>query len=212
MNVDLLKKYASLVIRIGVNLQKNQPLVIHAPITCAEFVHALTYEAFSAEAYDVCVNWGDEEFSHIRYQKAPADRFREFPTWRKLFYDDHAERGAAFISIAAADPDIFSDIDPKRLTEEKLSAGRALMGYRARLMSNRNSWCVVSVPTPGWAHKVFPDISNDLAISGWAVLRNQQRDICLQQIYRPKKCIHCPNEMELMELWLPRNLCITMEL
>ena len=97
-------------------------------------------------------------FSHIRYKNAPLERFREFPAWRKLFYDDHAERGAAFISISAADPDIFSDVEPKRLTEAGVSAGKALMEYRTRLMSNKNSWCVVSVPTPAWAHKVFPDL------------------------------------------------------
>ena len=72
MNTDLLKKYAALVVRVGVNLQKNQPLVIHAPITCADFVHALTSEAYDVGAYDVAVNWNDEEFSHIRFQKANA--------------------------------------------------------------------------------------------------------------------------------------------
>ena len=48
MKKDLLKKYASLVVRVGVNLQKNQPLVIHAPIACADFVHTLAKEAFCA--------------------------------------------------------------------------------------------------------------------------------------------------------------------
>ena len=76
MNTDLLKKYAALVIRVGVNLQKDQPLVIHAPITCADFVHALTSEGYDAGAYDVAVNWNDEEFAHIRFQKAASERFK----------------------------------------------------------------------------------------------------------------------------------------
>ena len=164
MNTDLLKKYAALVIRVGVNLQKNQPLVIHAPITCADFVHALTSEAYDVGAYDVAVNWNDEEFSHIRFQKANAERFREFPSWRKAFYDEHAAQGAAFISIAASDPDLYSDIDPKRLTEASQTAGRALMDYRTRLMSNKNTWCVVSVPTKAWARKVFPNCSDAEAV------------------------------------------------
>lgn len=164
MNTGLLKKYAALVIRVGVNLQKHQPLVIHAPITCADFVHELAFEAFSVGAYDVAVNWNDEEFAHIRYQKASAERFREFPVWRKDFYDDHAARGAAFISIAAQNPDIFSDIDPKRLTEANLATGKALADYRNRLMSNRNTWCVVAVPTAAWARKVFPNCVDGLAV------------------------------------------------
>lgn len=164
MNTDLLKKYSALVVRVGVNLQKNQPLVIHAPITCADFVHALASEAYDVGAYDVAVNWNDEGFSHIRFQKANEVRFREFPAWRKAFYDGYAAQGAAFISIAASDPDLYSDIDPKRLTEASRTAGQALMDYRARLMSNKNTWCVVAVPTTAWARKVFPDISEGKAV------------------------------------------------
>ena len=176
MNINLLKKYAALVIRVGVNLQKNQPLVIHAPITCADFVHALASEAYDAGAYDVAVNWNDEEFAHIRFQKAHAERFREFPAWRKLFYDDHAEQGAAFISIAASDPDLYSDIDLKRLTEASQTAGKALMDYRARLMSNKNTWCVVSVPTNAWARKVFPDYTETEAVERlWAQILSAVR-------------------------------------
>ena len=176
MNTDLLKKYAALVIRVGVNLQKDQPLVIHAPITCADFVHALALEGYDAGAYDVAVNWNDEEFAHIRFQKAASERFKEFPAWRKLFYDDHTARGAAFISIAASDPDLYSDIDPKRLTEANQAAGKALMDYRARLMSNKNTWCVVSVPTAAWAHKVFPNCSEAEAVERlWAQILSAVR-------------------------------------
>ena len=85
MNTNLLRKYAALVVRVGVNLQEDQPLVIHAPITCADFVHALAAEGYCAGAHDVAVNWSDEEFSHIRFRQAPAARFREFPAWRKTF-------------------------------------------------------------------------------------------------------------------------------
>ena len=120
MREDILKKYAALVVRVGVNLQPSQPLVIRAPIGCAAFVRALSAEAFAAGAYDVAVHWSDEAFERIRYQNAPMERFEEFPAWRKLFYDDHAGRGAAFISIAASDPDIFSDIAPEKLTAVQL--------------------------------------------------------------------------------------------
>jgi len=122
MREDILKKYAALVVRVGVNLQPSQPLVIRAPIGCAAFVRALSAEAFAAGAYDVAVHWSDEVFERIRYQNAPMERFEEFPAWRKLFYDDHAGRGAAFISIAASDPDIFSDIAPEKLTAAQLPA------------------------------------------------------------------------------------------
>mgnify|MGYP000945493611 CR=1 FL=1 len=63
MNTNLLRKYAALVVRVGVNLQEDQPLVIHAPITCADFVHALAAEGYCAGAHDVAVNWSDGVFA-----------------------------------------------------------------------------------------------------------------------------------------------------
>lgn len=165
MKQDLLKSYAELVVRIGVNLQKDQILVINAPIECAEFARAIAKEAFAAEAHDVVVSWSDEQLAHIRYANGKKQLFTEFPEWRRAFYEDYAAQGAAFVSIAARDPEIFGDIDPEKLKLANQAAGAALMEYRERLMNNRNTWCVVSVPTKGWAKKVFPELSEEEAVA-----------------------------------------------
>ena len=88
----------------------------------------------------------------------------EFPAWRQSLYMDNAEQGAAFISILAEDPEIFRDVDPERLTLAQQAAGAALLEYRARMMSNKNAWCVVSIPTAAWAEKVFPGLSAEKAV------------------------------------------------
>ncbi len=159
MDKVMLAKYAQLVVKIGVNLQKEQILVINSPIECAEFAHVMADEAFKAGAHDVVVSWGDELLAHIRYAGGKRELFTEFPEWRRKFYTDYAEQGAAFVSIAARDPEIFKDIDPEKLQLSQQAAGAALLEYRERLMNNRNTWCVVSVPTASWAQKVFPGLS-----------------------------------------------------
>ncbi len=161
----LLKKYAKLVVKVGVNLQKDQILVINSPIECAEFARSIAEEAFLAGAHDVVVSWGDELLAHIRYQHGQKELFTEFPEWRQKFYMDYAEQGAAFVSIAARDPEIFNDIEPEKLKLSQQAAGAALLEYRSRLMNNRNTWCVVSVPTESWATKVFPDCPKEEAVA-----------------------------------------------
>ena len=160
---DLLKKYAELVVKVGVNLQPDQLLVINSPIECAEFARLIAKAAFEAGAHDVVVSWGDEELAHIRYAGGKKEIFTEFPEWKVRFYQDYAEQGAAFVSIAARNPEIFKDIEPEKLTLSAQAAGAALLEYRARLMNNENTWCVVSVPTAGWAKKVFPELSEEEA-------------------------------------------------
>lgn len=164
MNKQLLMKYAKLVVGVGVNLQQDQILVINSPVECAEFARVMAEAAFAAGAHDVVVSWSDELLSHIRYAGGSKNLFREFPEWRQRFYNDYAEQGAAFVSISASDPEIFKDIDPEKLQLAQQAAGAALLEYRARLMNNRNTWCVVSVPTGNWARKVFPDLPENKAI------------------------------------------------
>ena len=160
---DLLKKYAELVVKVGVNLQPDQLLVINSPIECAGFARLIAKAAFEAGAHDVVVSWGDEELAHIRYAGGKKEIFTEFPEWKVRFYQDYAEQGAAFVSIAARNPEIFKDIEPEKLTLAAQAAGAALLEYRARLMNNENTWCVVSVPTAGWAQKVFPGLAEEEA-------------------------------------------------
>jgi len=159
----LLKKYAELVVKVGVNLQPDQLLVINSPIECAEFARLIAKAAFEAGAHDVVVSWGDEQLAHIRYAGGKKEIFTEFPEWKVRFYQDYAEQGAAFVSIAARNPEIFKDIEPEKLTLAAQAAGAALLEYRARLMNNENTWCVVSVPTAGWAQKVFPGLAEEEA-------------------------------------------------
>jgi aminopeptidase len=164
MMEELLNQYARLVVRVGVNLQPRQLLVINAPVECADFARRLAREAYEAGGHDVTIVWNDEQFSHLRYQLAKQAVFTEFPAWRQSLYMDNAEQGAAFISILAEDPEIFRDVDPERLTLAQQAAGAALLEYRARMMSNKNAWCVVSIPTAAWASKVFPGLSAEEAV------------------------------------------------
>ena len=155
-DTKLLRAYARLIVKIGVNLQKEQILVVNTPLACAPFARLLAEEAYHVGAHEVVMSWNDEVSDHIKYALAPRSVFSEFPEWKRRFYTDYAEQGAAFVSVVARDPEIFRDIEPQRLTSAQQAAGAALLEYRERLMSNKNTWCVVSVPTPTWAAKVFP--------------------------------------------------------
>jgi len=164
MKTMLLEKYADLIVKTGVNLQKGQTLVISSPIECASFARMIAEVAYLAGARDVVMNWKDELFSKIRFLQAPEEVFEEFPEWQKEFYISYVKQGAAFISIAASDPELLKDVNPDRVAKVQKTSNLALQEYRERLMSNKNAWCVVSIPTKSWAKKVFPKLSEDEAM------------------------------------------------
>lgn len=164
MNNIFLEKYANLIVKTGLNLQPKQILVITAPIECASFVRLVSRLAYEAGAQDVVIQWKDELFSKIRYLHAPEEVFEEFPEWQKEFYLFYVHQGAAFLSISASDPELMRDVDPKRMTKSQKASSSALKAFRERLMSNKNVWCIVSIPTTSWAKKVFPHLSEEESI------------------------------------------------
>jgi len=164
MNTIFLEKYASLIVKTGINIQKGQTLIISSPIECAFFARMIGEFAYQAGARDVVMNWKDELFSKMRFLQAPEEVFEEFPEWQKEFYMSYVRKGAAFISIAASDPELLKDVSPERVAKVQKTSNLALQEYRERLMSNKNTWCVVSIPTISWAKKVFPDLSEEEAM------------------------------------------------
>lgn len=166
-----LDEYARLVVRVGVNVQPDQPVVVNSPIEGADFARRLARAAYEAGARDVTVNWSDEALARLRFERVAEDVLEEYPRWKKALHDDNAAAGAAFISLHGDDPEIFRGIAPARLQKAQRAAGEALLDYRARMMSNKNAWCVAAIPTRGWAQKVFPDKSpEDAASSLWAAI------------------------------------------
>ena len=164
MDDSLLKKYARLIVKSGLNIQEDQVLVISCPIEGAEFARVVAEIALKEGAGDVVMNWGDEQFSKIRYLYAPERVFEEFPQWRKEFYLSNARKGAAFLSIAASDPELMKDVDPNRLAKASKTSNTALKEYSERMMTNQNTWCIASIPTKAWAKKVFPELSGESAV------------------------------------------------
>lgn len=175
---QFLDNYASLIVRAGVNIQQGQLLVIQTPIECADFARRIAHKAYEAGAKDVVMSWRDELFTKMRYLEAPEEVFGEFASWQKDYYQYYTDRGAAFISIAANDPELLKSVDPKRVAMVQKTSSTHLAEHREKLMSNENAWCVASVPTKAWAMKVFADKSPEDAIEAlWmAILTSVRAD------------------------------------
>lgn len=161
---NILKKYADLAVHTGVNIQKNQTLVLNSPIECAEFARLISESAYKAGAKNVHIEWRDEESALIKYLYAPEEVFDEFPQWKVDAFEGFAKEGAAFLSISASNPELLKNVDPKRISAANKSSSIALKNYREYIINSKVSWSIVSVPTKAWAQKVFPNITEEEAI------------------------------------------------
>lgn len=152
-----LEKYAELAVKVGVNVQPNQTLVINTSLDSAEFVRLVVRKAYEVGAHNVIVNWADDMVTRAKYELAPDAAFTEYPEWRAREMEELADKGAAFMSIVSSSPDLLKGVNPERIANFQKAAGTALSNYRKKIQSDKVSWTVIATPSPDWAAKVFPD-------------------------------------------------------
>lgn len=171
MNKSFLIKYASLAVNIGVNIQKDNILVISSPIETAEFARLITEEAYKSGAKDVIVHYGDQKLTKIKLENSSLETISNIPEWQAESYNYYARQEACFISISASDPDGLKGVPVEKIGASQKARTSALKEYFDNSMSNKCRWCVLSVPTLSWAKKVFPKVSDDEAMESlWDVI------------------------------------------
>ena len=159
-----LEKYAKLLVRNGLNIQKDQLLVVNAPIEAAEFVRIVAKQAYDEGAKNVHVEYRDEELALVKYLNAPFEAFKEAMQWKADGFEQMASENAAFLSITGTDPDLFKDVDPERIAEANKTNSKSMEKFRKYTLNSKVSWCVAAVPSPSWAKKIFPDETTENAI------------------------------------------------
>src|SRR5699024_5028461 len=90
-----LKKYAELAVRVGVNLQKNQLLIIHSDIQNATFAQLIQTVAYNAGASNVFIDWTDEQSTKEFYLNATDDAINTYPHWKEVRFKNWNNEGAA---------------------------------------------------------------------------------------------------------------------
>ena len=173
MNNDFdqkMQRYADLAIHVGLNLQKDQrllirgPLLYGAPISAAPLVNAVVKSAYQAGARRVDVFWGDDQTELLRFQYAPRDSLAEMADWKGDGPFQHVQNGDAILGITGINPDLLKGQDPELVTAYTQAIQKRLAPFSNAVSTNMVQWLVLAAPTPGWSAKVYPHLSADEAV------------------------------------------------
>ncbi|WIV20014.1 aminopeptidase [Paenibacillus polygoni] len=166
-----LNNYAELLVKVGVNVQKGQTVVLNISIELPELARAIVKKAYEAGAYKVKVNWSDDEISRIHYDMASEESFLDVPKHTAAERIEQAENGAAFITIKSDDPDLLAGVSSQKIINANRTLSTALTRFRQLTQSFKVSWSLGAAPSKGWAAKVFPDLPEDQQIAKlWDVI------------------------------------------
>ncbi|MCA1035822.1 aminopeptidase [Bacillus infantis] len=171
-----LKKYAELAVRAGVNLQKNQLLVIHSDIQNAVFARLIQTAAYEAGASNVFIDWTDEQSAKEFYLHAADRDIDQFPDWQAARFKEWEDAGAAYIHIISENLDVFKEVPPERISRFQKASRTKLKDYHAKIRSHEIRWCLLAVPYVSWAAKVFPNLSREEALQSlWELILKGSR-------------------------------------
>ena len=160
-----LAKLARTAVRVGLNLQPGQELVMTASVEALPLARAITSEAYKAGASLVTTLFSDEESTLARYRHAPDDSFDKASGW---LFDGMAAAfrgGAARLAIAGEDPSLLAGQDAEKVSRANRARSTAYRPALKLIAGFDINWNIVSAATPAWAQAVFPDDAEDVAVA-----------------------------------------------
>ncbi|HEX9380035.1 MAG TPA: aminopeptidase [Gaiellaceae bacterium] len=157
---ELLRRYAELIIRVGVNLQEGEDLNIVGALEHAPLARALAASAYRAGAHYVDVVYLDQHVKRALIEHGSDEALEWTPPWQlaRLEYL-HEHRGATISITGDPEPDLLADLDGERVGRARMKA-LAERGLEIVFEERTVNWTVAAFPNEGWARKVFgePDV------------------------------------------------------
>ena len=163
MKKTVLREYARLIVRSGVNVQKGQEVLIYADLDQPEFVQMVVEEAYKAKAKKVTVEWNYQPLQklHVRHQSVKT--LGEVPEWQKARLQHYVDVIPCRIHLMSEDPDGLKGINMAKLAKSRQLRYPIVKPYSDQL-ENKDQWCIAAVPGAAWAKKVFPDLPEQEAM------------------------------------------------
>ena len=163
MKKTVLREYARLIVRCGVNVQKGQEVLIYADLDQPEFVQMVVEEAYKAKAKKVTVDWDYQPLQklHVRHQSVKT--LGEVTEWQKAKLQHFVDVVPCRIHLVSEDPDGLKGINMEKLAKARQLRYPIVKPYHDQL-ENKDQWCIAAVPGAAWAKKVFPGMRTSAAM------------------------------------------------
>jgi len=156
---ERLTRMAELTVRVGVDVQPGQLVVVLAQVENASLVREIARAAYRAGASFVGSRYTDQHLTRALIELGPEASLSASTPWDVTMLKTlTAERGAYIQVSGDPEPDLLADLDGNRV-------GRArphdFVVEWGRMVNQRLvSWTIVPAPNAGWARQVFgkPDV------------------------------------------------------
>ena len=163
MKKTVLREYARLIVRCGINVQKGQDVLVYAGLDQPEFVQMVVEECYKAKAREVTVHWDYQPLQkiHTRYQSVKT--MGTVAQWQKERQQHYCDTLPCRLHIISEDPDGLKGVNMQKVAKARQMTYPILKPYIDQ-REGKQQWCIAAVPGAAWAKKVFPGMRTSAAM------------------------------------------------
>ncbi len=155
MKKSILKNYAKLIATMGINVRKEQDVMIVAELEQPEFVYMVAEECYKAGARKVTVDFDYQPLTRLAVKYQTVETLGKTEKWQKAKLSHQVETLPARIYLISEDPDGLNGIDQAKYSTAMGAKMKVVKPFRDK-MDNKYQWCIAAVPGKAWAKKLFP--------------------------------------------------------
>ena len=175
MKKTVLREYAKLIVRTGLNVQKGQDVLVMADLDQPEFVKLVVEECYKAKAREVTVQWNYQPLQkiHARYQTVKT--MGTVTEWQKARQQHYCDTLPCRLYLISEDPDGLKGVNTAKMAKARKLSYPILKPYIDD-RDGKQQWCIAAVPGAAWAKKVFPGLPKGKAVEKlWEAILSTSR-------------------------------------
>lgn len=163
MEQKRLQKYAELIVKSGLNVQKGQEVIVRCELDQPEFVALVVEECYKCGAERVKVEWSYMPVTKIHYDYRTSESLSEVTAVEKAEWERKIEKLTCMLWLDSEDPDGLNGTDSEKISKANMARFPIIKPYRDAL-ENKYQWCIAAVPGKAWAKKIFPELCDEDAV------------------------------------------------
>jgi aminopeptidase len=159
-----LRAFAEVIVRVGLNLQPGQRLLIAEPYELqgvARSAEVIVEAVRRAAACDAEVIWGDGPRLREFAEKADWGGFSQLASGNAKRLADGIRRGDALLFLQSSQPRLLDGVPAERVAELRRIGWEHFGPVAQQLVQGATNWTAAPAPIPAWAHAVYADLPSD---------------------------------------------------
>ncbi|MBE6898318.1 MAG: aminopeptidase [Ruminococcaceae bacterium] len=172
MNLTEMKqKYAYTLARVGLNVQKGQPVLVEATIEGADFTPIFAEECYKLGASNVIVHYLDEPNMKVAAKYRSDADMRKVEDWEERQNQMYLDQGACYVRLEGVNPKLMEDV-PEAQANAIFAHTDAVRNIMRKASRDKHcQWLIAMIPTQNWAEYILKDVPKEQALEElWKLL------------------------------------------